>query len=197
MTRNTEFTEVDEEDYYYTDRIGTEAARQIGEFAKSDKPFFQYVAFTAAHWPIHAPEKSTQKYIKTYEGGWEKLRKERYARMLEMVIIDKERWPLPPREDRVKPWETIDHKPWRIRNMAIYAAMVDHMDQAVGTIVDALEKNKRLENTFIIYFHDNGACPEHLGENGWNTANNMLAGPRKRARRSRWATNTASRWAVP
>ena len=175
LTRNTEFIEVDEENYYYTDRIGTEAARQIREFAKSDKPFFQYVAFTAAHWPIHAPQKSIQKYIKTYEDGWEKLRNERYARMLEMGIIDKEHWPLPQWEDRVKPWDTIDHKPWRIRNMAIYAAMVDHMDQAVGTLLDALKKTKRMENTFIIYFHDNGACPEHLSGNGWNTANNILA----------------------
>jgi arylsulfatase len=99
--------------------------------------------------------------------------------MLKMGIIDKERWPLPPREDRVKPWDTIDHKPWRIRNMAIYAAMVDHMDQAVGTIVNALEKTKQLDNTFIIYFHDNGACPEHLGGNGWNTANNILAKAKK------------------
>ena len=179
LARNTEFTEVDVEDYYYTDRIGTEASRQIGEFAKTEKPFFQYVAFTAAHWPTHAPEKSIQKYIKTYEGGWEKLRKERYARMLEMGIINKEHWPLPQREDRVRPWDTIDHKPWRIRNMAIYAAMVDHMDQAVGTIVQALEKTKQMDNTFIIYFHDNGACPEHLGGNGWNTANNILAKAKK------------------
>jgi len=179
LARNTEFTEVDEEDYYYTDRIGVEAKRQIEAFAKSDKPFFQYVAFTAAHWPIHAPEKSIQKYIKTYEGGWEKLRNERYARMLEMGIIDKARWPLPPLEGRVKSWDTIDHKSWRIRNMAIYAAMVDHMDQAVGTIVRALEKTKELDNTLIIYFHDNGACPEHLSGNGWNTANNILAKAKK------------------
>mgnify|MGYP003980600665 FL=1 len=179
LTRNTEFTEVDEEDYYYTDRIGVEATRQIEEFAKSDKPFFQYVAFTAAHWPIHAPEKSIEKYLKTYEGGWEKLRKERYARMLKMGVIDKERWPLPPLEDRVKPWDAIDHKPWRIRNMAIYAAMVDHMDQAVGKIVDSLKRTKQLDDTLIIYFHDNGACPEHLGGNGWNTANNILAKAKK------------------
>jgi len=179
LTRNTEFTEVDEEDYYYTDRIGVEATRQIEEFAKSEKPFFQYVAFTAAHWPIHAPEKSIEKYLETYEGGWEKLRKERYARMLKMGVIDKESWPLPPLEDRVKPWDAIDHKPWRIRNMAIYAAMVDHMDQAVGKIVDSLKRTKQLDDTLIIYFHDNGACPEHLGGNGWNTANNILAKARR------------------
>ena len=175
LTRNTEPIEVDTEDYYYTDRKGTEAVRQIEQFAKSGKPFFQYVAFTAAHWPIQAPEATIQKYLCRYKDGWEKLRADRYARMLDMGIIDKERWPLPPPEPRVQDWESIDHKEWRIRNQAIYAAMVDHMDQAVGKIVDALERTGQLDNTFIIYFHDNGACPEHLSGNGWNTANNVLA----------------------
>jgi arylsulfatase len=179
LTRNTEFTEIDSKDYYYTDKIAEEAVRQIEGWAKSEKPFFQYVAFTAAHWPLHAPEESIQKYIEMYEGGWEKLRNDRYARMLKMGVIDKERFPLPERESRVKDWETIDHKSWRIRNMAIYAAMVDHMDQAVGRIVAALKKTKQLENTFIIYFHDNGACSEHLGGNGWNTANNIIAKAKK------------------
>ena len=175
LTRNTEPVDPDGENYYYTDKIGTEAVRQIETFANSEKPFFQYVAFTAAHWPMHAPEKSIQKYMKMYKGGWEKLRNERYQRMLKMGIIDKERWPLPTRESWVQDWDTIDHKPWRIRNQAIYAAMVDHMDQAVGNIINALKRTKQFENTLIIYFHDNGACPEHLSGNGWNTANNILA----------------------
>lgn len=114
-----------------------------------------------------------------YEGGWEKLRNERYQRMLQMGIIEKERWPLPTRESWVQDWDTIDHKPWRIRNQAIYAAMVDHMDQAVGNIIKALKRTKQFENTLIIYFHDNGACPEHLSGNGWNTANNILAKAKK------------------
>ena len=179
LARNTEFTEIDGDGYYYTDKIGSEAVRQIKGFTKSEKPFFQYVAFTAAHWPLHAPEKSIQKYLKLYEGGWEKLRNDRYARMLKMGIIDEQRFPLPPLESRVKPWKTIDHKPWRIRNMAIYAAMVDHMDQAVGKIVQSLRQTEQLDNTLIIYFHDNGACPEHLSGNGFNTANNILAAAKK------------------
>jgi len=182
LARNTEFTEVDSEDYYYTDRIGAEAVRQIEHFAGSDKPFFQYVAFTAAHWPIHAPEASVQKYMEMYREGWEKLREERYARMLEMGIIDRERWPLPEKEPRVRDWESVDHKPWRIRNMAVYAAMVDHMDRAVGRIVDALKRTGQLDSTLIVYFHDNGACPEHLSGNGWNTANNILAKARREGR---------------
>jgi arylsulfatase len=179
LTRDTELIETGfedfSEDFYYTDKIGEEAVKQIERFAKVDKPFFEYVAFTAAHWPMHAPEKTIQKYLPRYQDGWEKLRNDRYARMLEMGIIDKQHWPLPPMESRVQEWETVDHKPWRIRNMAIYAAMVDHMDRAVGEIVGALKRTKQLDNTLIIYFHDNGACPEHLGGNGYNTANNILA----------------------
>ena len=175
LTRNTEAAEPDGDNYYYTDKIGSEAVTQIEDFVKSDKPFFQYVAFTAAHWPLHAPEKSIQKYLKRYQSGWDQLRKERYARMLKMGIIDKERWPLPEREPRVNDWETVDHKAWHIRNQAIYAAMVDHMDQAVGRIVTTLKRTGQFENTLIIYAHDNGACPEHLSGNGWNTANNILA----------------------
>jgi len=176
LTRNDKFTEVDSKDYYYTTKIGQEAVQQIDNFAKSEKPFFLYVAFTAAHWPLHAPEKTVQKYLKKgiYQQGWEELRKRRYAKMLEMGIINKKTWPLSKAEDRVQDWETIDHKEWRIRNMAVYAAMVDEMDQAVGVIVDELKKKKLFDNTLIVYFHDNGACPEHLGGNGWNTANNIL-----------------------
>ena len=151
LARNDKFVEPEGEDYYYTDAKGREAVRQIEAFARSDKPFFQYVAFTAAHWPLHAPEKSIRKYLKRYEAGWEKLREQRYVRMLKMGIIDKERFPLPGMEKRVRPWAEVDHKAWRIRNMAIYAAMVDHMDQAVGKIVDALKRTGQFENTFIIY----------------------------------------------
>ena len=175
LTRNTELVEPDSEEFYYTDKIGEEAVGQIERFVKADAPFFQYVAFTAAHWPLHAPEETVQKYLDRYQDGWEKLRNDRYARMLELGIIDQQHWPLPPMEKNVAQWDAVDHKPWRIRNMAIYAAMVDHMDRAVGRIVDELKRTGTLDNTLIMYMHDNGACSEHLGGNGWNTANNVIA----------------------
>ncbi|MCF7975487.1 MAG: arylsulfatase [Phycisphaerae bacterium] len=179
LTRNTEFVAPDGQDFYYTDRIGEEAVKQIEAFATDDKPFFQYVAFTAAHWPLHAPEKTVQKYIERYQGGWEQLRKDRYARMLKMGIIDRDRWPLPPMEPGVAPWDSVDDKAWHIRNMAVYAAMVDHMDRAVGRIVAALKRTEQLDNTLIVYMHDNGACSEHLSDNGWGTATNVQAWARE------------------
>jgi len=182
LTRGTKSVKPDGENFYYTDKIGSEAVRQIANFAKSDKPFFHYVAFTAPHWPLHAPEKTTRKYLKRYEMGWEKMRGIRYERMIKMGLIDRKRWPLPPPEPRVKPWDPIDHKPWRIRNMAVYAAMIDHLDQAVGRIVDALKRTGKLDDTLIIFTNDNGACPEHLGGNGWGTATNVIAWAKARGK---------------
>ncbi len=44
--------------------------------------------------------------------------------------------------------------------MAIFAAMVDRMDQNIGRVVEDLRKNGELENTLILFFSDNGACAE-------------------------------------
>ena len=174
LTRNTQAVEPDSPDYYYTEKIGDEAVKQIHGFAKSAKPFFQYVAFTAPHWPLHAREEVIQKYLKRYRSGWQILRHQRYQRMIKMGLIDKQRWPLPAPEPVVADWETVDHKDWRIRNMAVYAAMVDHMDQAIGRIIGALKTTGHMEDTLIIFTNDNGACSEHLSGNAWNTAENVL-----------------------
>ena len=174
LTRNDHYVKPDSTDYYYTEKIGTEAVRQIRDFAKSDKPFFQYVAFTAPHWPLHAREELIRKYIKRYSAGWFALRKERYRRMLDIGLIDKQRWPLPEPEPVVEDWKTADHKEWRIRNMSVYAAMIDHMDQQIGQIVKALKDTGSLDNTLIIFTNDNGACSEHLHGDAWGTAENVL-----------------------
>jgi arylsulfatase len=179
LTRDTQTIEPDSPNFYYTEKIGDEAVKQIYGFAKSQKPFFQYVAFTAPHWPLHAREAVIQKYIKRYRTGWHALRQERYLRMIEMGVINKARWPLPAPEPRVQDWDSVDHKDWRIRNMAVYAAMIDHMDQAIGQIVGALKETGYLEDTLIIFTNDNGACSEHLSGNAWDTADNVLAWAKK------------------
>ncbi|MGC1481341.1 MAG: arylsulfatase [Chthoniobacterales bacterium] len=175
LARDTELISPEGEDYYYTDAITEEAVRQINQFSEAKEPFFQYVAYTAPHWPLHAPEETIDKYLDRYQGGWKELREERYARMIEMGIIDEDTWPLPPMEPGVPDWETVDHKPWRVRNMAIHAAMVEIMDQGIGKIVDALKSTGAYENTLIVFMSDNGACAEHLHDNAHGTATNVIA----------------------
>jgi arylsulfatase len=166
LTRNTQFIEQEQGDYYYTNKMDVEANSQLEKFAQSEKPFFQYLAYTAPHWPMHAPEPVIQKYLKKYQSGWDKLRQERYTRMAKMGIIDPETTPLATKEPDIPDWQDVDHKAWRTRNMAVYAAMIDVMDKSVGRIIKTLKRTGQYENTLIVFFSDNGAA------NKWiNTVN--------------------------
>ena len=46
------------------------------------------------------------------------------------------------------------------RRMAIFAAMVEHMDGAIGRVVASLKEHGQLDNTLILFLSDNGACAE-------------------------------------
>ena len=78
--------------------------------------------------------------------------------------IIKKQWELSPRDKNVKDWQdNIEDRDWEIRNMEVYAAMIDRMDQGIGKIIRKLEENQELDNTLIFYLQDNGACAEDLG----------------------------------
>ena len=47
--------------------------------------------------------------------------------------------------------------------MAVYAAMIDRMDQGIGRLVAELRRTGRLDNTLILYLQDNGGCAEGIG----------------------------------
>jgi arylsulfatase A-like enzyme len=150
------------EQYYYTDAISDHAVRSIEEHAKEHAaaPFFLYVAYTAAHWPMHALEKDVAKYKGRYDAGYEATRKSRYAKMKQLGVIGN--WTL---SEAPQAWEGVDEatRQWDIRCMEVYAAMVDSMDQGIGRIVKALETTGRLDNTLILYLQDNGGCAEAYG----------------------------------
>ena len=46
--------------------------------------------------------------------------------------------------------------------MEVYAAQIDRMDQGIGRILAALEKNGQLDDTLVIFLADNGACAEDI-----------------------------------
>tara|TARA_A200000113_G_C8818821_1_gene339726 strand:- start:145 stop:1209 length:1065 start_codon:yes stop_codon:yes gene_type:complete len=121
-----------------------------------------YVSYTAPHWPLHALPDDILKYKGKYDKGWDKVRNERINRMREMGLIKKE-WELSPRDINVKDWESVvEDREWEIRNMEVYAAMIDRMDYGIGEIVKKLKEDGIYENTLIFYLQDNGACSEEL-----------------------------------
>lgn len=152
----------DRKNFYYTDAIGDNAVKYIDAMTGAGTPLFLYVAFTAPHWPMHAPEETVQKYKDRYKAGWDALRAERHARQRKLGIV-KSSWEISPRPEDAPKWEEEKHKDWQARRMAVYAAMVDRLDQAVGRIVAKLKEKNQLDNTLILFLADNGGCAESMG----------------------------------
>jgi arylsulfatase A-like enzyme len=149
--------------YYTTDAFTDHAIRFIREENEADatKPFFLYLAYTAPHWPIQAHEEDIAKYRGKYQLGWDQLREQRYKRQLELGLIDP-KWPLPPRDPQLPGWESIaeDKRDEMDLRMAIYAAMIDRVDQNIGKLVASLKEQNLYENTLFVFLSDNGACHE-------------------------------------
>lgn len=152
---------VTDEDYYTTDAFTDYAIQFIDESKQenNEKPFFLYLAYTAPHWPLNAPQEVVEKYKGKYTEGWTKLRETRFARMKEMGIIDKD-WKLSDQDSRE--WDSLsdEKKKEMDTRRAIYSAMVDQMDQNIGNLVNHLKEQNILDNTLIIFLNDNGACAE-------------------------------------
>jgi arylsulfatase A-like enzyme len=150
--------------YYYTDAISDHAVRFLGDHAKEhkEKPFLLYVAYTAAHWPMHALPEDVARYKGKYDGGYEPIRKARLEKAAGLGLID-------PKQEMVPSagtWDKVPDKAWEAAGMEVFAAMVDRMDQGVGKIVAELKRSGQLENTLILYMQDNGGCAEVMGRTG-------------------------------
>ncbi len=163
---NTYITPVNDPEYkpdrfYYTDAISDNAVKYLREHEREspEKPFFMYVAYTAAHWPMHALPEDVAKYKGSYDRGYADCRQQRFKRLKEMGLIDPD-WEL---SEQAGDWEKVEHPEWEIRCMEVYAAMVDRMDQGIGRIVAELKRQGALDNTLIFFLQDNGGCAEGMG----------------------------------
>lgn len=150
-------------DFYMTDFLSAEAVDFVKQGSKRGQPFFLYLAYTAPHWPIQAPEEDIQKYIPRYQEGWDSVRHARYRRLVKSGIID-EKWALPDRDPRVPDWSDVEDRDRWVRMMATYAAMIDRMDRGIGRVVDMLRARGELEDTLLLFVSDNGAAALNLDE---------------------------------
>ncbi len=149
------------EGYYLTDDISNKAAEYIEESIDDGENFFMYLAYTAPHWPMHALPEDIKKYENRYVEGWDKLRSERYKRLLELGIID-DSTKLTPRDPESVSWENAENKEWEARRMAVYAAMIDRMDQGIGKVLKKIEDMGEKENTIVMFLSDNGGSAERV-----------------------------------
>ncbi len=150
------------------------------------QPFFQYVAFIAPHFPLHAMPQDIAKYRDKYLAGWEAMRSARHARQLETKLLETplsalERnigppYSFPEALEKLGPGEVNRPLPWtelteeqrrfQATKMAIHAAMVDRMDQEIGRLLAQLKAMGADQNTLICFASDNGASAEIMVRNG-------------------------------
>lgn len=158
--------------FYGTDAV-TDHAIDFLELARQtpERPWFLYVAYQAPHFPIQARDTDIAKYADTYSIGWDAIRAERLAKMKKLGIVPPDTrltprspyWNYGETVTGVNPaWDTLspDRRLDLARRMAIYAAMIDCIDQNIGRLIDDLRHAGEVENTLIMFISDNGACAE-------------------------------------
>ncbi|MCX5656550.1 MAG: sulfatase-like hydrolase/transferase [Planctomycetota bacterium] len=147
--------------WYTTDLWTDFGLRFIDESVPTKKPFFLYLAHNAPHFPLQAPADEIAKFRGKYMIGWDKLREERYKRQIAAGLVDKA-WAMSPRPPEVKPWDqcSAEEKDRFDHIIAIYAAVVAHMDASVGRLAEGLQKRGLLDNTLILFLSDNGGNAE-------------------------------------
>ena len=154
--------------YYSTDAYTDYAIRFIKESKGSGKPFFLYLAYQAPHWPLHALPEDIARYKGKFMKGWQKLREERLTRMIRLGVVPKGT-PLSPPDPHVPAWDSLTDKEkadWD-EKMAVYAAMIDRMDQNIGRLRKQLKEMGEADNTVIMFLSDNGGSSESIKGNGF------------------------------
>ncbi|WP_227021322.1 sulfatase [Oceaniferula marina] len=117
------------------DRLASETVKFIK--ANKEKPFLAYLSFYSVHTPLIGREDLVEKYKKKKQA---------------LGAKDSEIWGY--------------DKPRRVREVqehAIYGAMVEAMDLAIGKVMQALDEEGLADNTIVVFFSDNGGLSTSEG----------------------------------
>jgi arylsulfatase len=148
-------------DFYTTDAFTDHAIQTVRRFSDNRDPFFLHLCYTAPHYPLHAKPVDIAKYQGKFRDGWLAMRRRRFQRQQELKLVDAS-WQLSAGDSQAYDWQTADHD-FEDSRMAVYAAMIDSMDQNIGRLIAALEALKIADNTLIMFLSDNGGCAEEPG----------------------------------
>lgn len=124
------------------DHLPARLARDTSQFIadNKDNPFLAYLAFYSVHTPLMGRPDLVEKYkLKAAEINGEEFADE------EQIFSGK------PRKVRI------------LQKHAVYAAMVEAMDQAVGKVLQQLEDSGVADNTVVVFTSDNGGLSTSEG----------------------------------
>jgi arylsulfatase A-like enzyme len=145
--------------------------------SEAKKPFLAYVAFQAVHIPVQAPRAYSDHYKGRFDGGWDELAAQRFARAKASGLIPASATQ-PPMHPTMRRWSTLsrDEQKMQARAMEVYAGMIEAMDHEIGRLIAHLEASGQLANTIIVLTSDNGPEPSdpssQTGFNQWAALHN-------------------------
>lgn len=153
------------DDFYSSKNLVDEMIQFMDEEDKKDDPFFAYLAFQAIHIPVQAPKELTEKYIKTYEKGWDVIKKQRFekAKELKLVPTDAVMGKMP---KGLRQWKDLDEEKqqYMAKAMAVNAGMLESMDHHIGRYISYLKARNKFDNTIFIVTSDNGPEASATGD---------------------------------
>ncbi len=131
---------------FSTDVFAEAAIHFIEEYAQGDQenPFFCYLSFTAPH----DPRSPREDYIGMYKDEDMPL-PENYMELPSFRFDD-----LNIRDETLAPWPREPH--YLRKTIADYYALISHLDDRIGDIINVLKESGLYENTIIVFASDNG-----------------------------------------
>ena len=122
-------------------------ARETSEFIQSnkDQPFFAFLSFYSVHTPLMGPKELVAKYE---------------AKAKRLGLTDKTEFAP---EEQIEPNAKKPREVRILQRHAVYAAMVESMDTAVGKVLDAIEAAGVADDTVVCFMSDNGGLSTSEG----------------------------------
>ena len=152
------------DDFYSSKFYADKIIEYIDADRDKGKPFFAYLAFTAPHWPLQAPAKDIARYRGKYDEGYDVLQVRRLTEAQRKGVISSSVRPTV--SETAPPWDSLsaEEKRRKAKEMEIYAAMVDGVDQHLGRVLQYLEDIGEYENTVVVFMSDNGTEGANRGK---------------------------------
>ena len=146
---------------HWSEVVADDAVQFLTQAKRSDNPFFMYIAFNAPHDPRQSP----QEYVDRYPT--EKVRLP-VNFMSEYPFKDLIGCSPSLRDEKLGPF------PRTVESVKVhrqeYYAIITHMDDQIGRILDALEQSGMADNTYIFFTADHGLA---VGQHGLFGKQNM------------------------
>ncbi len=139
---------------HWSEVLRDDAVGFIEQAAKRKRPFFMYLAFNASHDPRQSPKS----YVDRYPQAKLTLPK---TFLPEYPFKDAIGCGKSLRDEKLAPFP---RTPYAVRvHRQEYYALITHMDDQIGAILEALERSGMRDNTYIVFTADHGLA---VGEHG-------------------------------